>query len=221
MAVVLAGRLRLSVWGAAARGAVQRLHGRGPGGEQQLGRLMLQAAAAAAACSLPARPLITVRQPRPVCARRSRAAAVPRTRAPRIPTGSQPRSPGCLPRRRSLPLAFSRRGGAAAPCRSHPLRAARRARTPSPVRRRRWRRAPSSCARLPAHGRPAPRSAARSGPRPPFSLRPAAGCACSASRQPAPRWGRGCGSSALRPGTLFLSEAQGDSAGPRGGRGRD
>lgn len=60
LAVVLAGRLRLRVLGAAARGAVQRLHGRGPGREQQLGRRMLRAAAAAA-CSLPACPLITVR----------------------------------------------------------------------------------------------------------------------------------------------------------------
>lgn len=86
MAVVLAGRQRLRVRGATAREAVQRLHGRVPGREQQLGRQMLRAAAAA--CSLPARPLITVPQPRPVCAPRSRAAAVPRAPlAPRIPAG--------------------------------------------------------------------------------------------------------------------------------------
>ena len=41
LAVVLAGRLRLRVLGAAARGAVQRLHGRGPGREQQLGLLVV------------------------------------------------------------------------------------------------------------------------------------------------------------------------------------
>lgn len=84
VAVVLAGRLRLRIRGAAGRGAIQRLHGRGPGREQQLRRRMLRAAAA---CSLPARPLITVRQPRPVCASHSRAAAVPRTPASRIPAG--------------------------------------------------------------------------------------------------------------------------------------
>lgn len=70
MAVVLARRLWLRVRGAAARGAIQRLHNRCR--EQQLGQQMLRAAAAAAACSLPARSLITVPLPRPVCAPRSR-----------------------------------------------------------------------------------------------------------------------------------------------------
>lgn len=83
VAVVLAGWLRLRVRGTDARGAIQRLHGRGPDREQQLGRQMLRAAAA---CSLPARSLITVPQPRPVCAPRSRAAAPPHP-GPEDPAG--------------------------------------------------------------------------------------------------------------------------------------
>lgn len=65
--------------------------------------------AAAAACSLPARPLITVRQPRPVCVPRSRAAAGPAPR-PRGSLRGSPPSPA-LPGPKSLVLAFSRRGG--------------------------------------------------------------------------------------------------------------
>lgn len=73
VAVVLAGRrlLRLRVR-SAARGAIQRLHGRGRDREQQLERQMLLVAEVA--CSLLARWLITVPQPRPICAPRSRAA---------------------------------------------------------------------------------------------------------------------------------------------------
>lgn len=74
VAVVLARRLLLRVR-STVRGAIQRLHGWGPDREQQLGRQMLQVAATA--CSLPAHWLITVPQPRPVCAPRSRAAAPP------------------------------------------------------------------------------------------------------------------------------------------------
>lgn len=71
VAVMLAGWLRLDVRGAAARGAVQCLHGPGGGRDPQLRRQMLRAAVAAA-CSLPARPVITDPLPRPACAPRSR-----------------------------------------------------------------------------------------------------------------------------------------------------
>lgn len=79
--VLLSGQLQFRVRGATARGAIQRLHGRGRDREQQFGWQMLRVAAAG--CNLPARSLITVPQSSPVCAQRSRAATPsPAQRAP-------------------------------------------------------------------------------------------------------------------------------------------
>lgn len=139
VAVMLARWLRLGVRGAAARGAVQRLHGPGGGRDPQLRQQMLRAAAAA--CSLPARPVITDPLPRPACTPRSRR-PLPRTQPTR---GSvSPRSG----QRRSGPPWHSRRG------RSHPLhRAIRELKRPPRPRTKTlvWRRAPGSRVPLPAH----------------------------------------------------------------------
>lgn len=119
MVAVVAGRLRLGVRGAAARGAIQRLHGWGRDREQQFGRQMLRVAAAT--CSLPARSLITVLQSRPVCASRSRPS--PPHPSPEDPAGLAVAAVSLsLPR--SLLPEFSRHSSAAAFRRSHPQGAA-------------------------------------------------------------------------------------------------